>query len=178
VKDRLRNLDPEDREPLHRLLLATGVFRPEEVEVAMELVDAALGNPRREDYAFRVAGIPGDPRGYACWGPTPCTRGTFDLYWIAVHPNAQGTGLGRVLMAAAEENMRRRGGRLCIVETSSLPSYDGTRRFYLSVGYAEEARIRDFYGPGDDRVIYTKRLTPDPRAGSRLRRGRAGRGLV
>lgn len=148
---------PGDRERLREILLGTEVFRPEEVDVALEVFDDALkGDPR--DYVAAAARDGDQLVGWAAWGPTPCTRGTFDLYWIAVDARTHRRGLGRQLMAFAEQDMRDRGGRLCIIETSALPIYLATREFYLRLGYAEEARIRDYYKPGDDRVIYTRRL--------------------
>ena len=154
----IRPLKPSDREPIRSLLVATGFFRPEEVEVAMELVDRALSDPGQEEYLFSVAEFGGEVAGYACWGETPCTRGTYDLYWVAVAPETQGKGVGRALMAFAENAMREAGGRLSVVETSGLPNYEPTRAFYLRIGYREEARIRDYYQPGDDLVIYTRPL--------------------
>ncbi len=103
--------------------------------------------------------------GYACYGPTPGTVGTFDLYWIAVHPSAQGTGGGRQLLREVEDRVTAEGGRMLIVETSSRADYEGTRRFYDRGGYREGARVRDFYAPQDDRVIYTRRFPPRPVAG-------------
>jgi ribosomal protein S18 acetylase RimI-like enzyme len=97
--------------------------------------------------------------GYACYGPTPGTDGTFDLYWIAVHPDAQGTGGGSRLLSEVERHLQSRGGRLLIAETSSRVAYVATRRFYDASGYGEAARVVDFYAPADDRVIYVKRLT-------------------
>lgn len=154
----LRELRPTDREPIRALLEATEFFRPEEIEVALELVDAALGDPEQTDYLFAVAEEAEAVLGYVCWGETACTRGTYDLYWVAVAPGTQGRGVGRALMAHAEEAMRAGGGRLCVVETSSLTKYESTRTFYLRIGYCEEARIRDYYQPGDDLVVYTKAL--------------------
>ena len=154
----LRDLRPEDRGAIADLLEATGVFRPEEVAVALELVDRAIGEPDQRDYIFLVAEAEGRVAGYACWGETPCTRGTFDLYWIATDPRLHGRGLGGLLMDRAEEDMRRRGGRLCVIETSSQPAYEKPRRFYLGRGYAEAARLPDFYQPGDDKVVYLGRL--------------------
>lgn len=154
----LRELRAEDRGPIRDILGATAFFRPEEIDVALELVDAALDNPEQEDYLFAVADGGGTVLGYVCWGETACTRGTYDLYWVAVAPGTQGKGVGRALMAHAEEEMRKVGGRLCVVETSSLPKYEPTRAFYLRIAYTEEARIGDYYQPGDDLVIYTKKL--------------------
>ena len=154
----LRDLRSEDRNAIFVLLTETAVFRPEEIEVAMELVDAALDKPEQKDYTFIVAEEGGALVGYACWGATPCTRGTWDLYWMAASPSYHGKGVAGVLLARAEEDMECRGGRLCIIETSSLPPYEAARRFYLKHGYVEIARIPDFYGPGDARIIYTRKL--------------------
>lgn len=156
---RLRELRPSDRAALLAILQATAVFRPEEIEVALELVDHALAKPGQKDYLFAVAEHEGRVAGYACWGATPGTRGTWDLYWIATDPALHGRGIGGRLMAAAEEAMRSAGGRLCVVETSSLPAYEKTRRFYLGAGYALAARLSDYYAEGDDLCIFTRRLT-------------------
>lgn len=154
----LRGLKASDREAIRGLLEATEVFRPEELAVALELVDIALERPAQTDYTFSVAELGGEVAGYACWGPTPCTRGTFDLYWIGAHPKFHGAGVARALMEAAEADMRGRGGRLCVVQTSSLPSYDRTRGFYEKIGYARTAVLPDYYAPGDALCIYTRAL--------------------
>lgn len=99
--------------------------------------------------------------GYTCYGPTPMTQGTFDLYWIASAPEARGQGVGKALVGAMEDELRRRAGRLVRVETSALEAYGGTRGFYASLAYVEEARLRDFYRPGDDLVVLTKRLVEE-----------------
>ena len=152
----IRALRPEDRGPIAGLLGATGFFYKAEIEVALELIDTALTKPEQKDYHFGVAELHGKVVGYVCFGPTPMTVGTYDLYWICVDPHKQRTGAGRKLMAWAEERIAEAGGRLVIVETSGRPLYEPTRAFYLRIGYREEARIRDFYGPGDDRVIYVR----------------------
>jgi ribosomal protein S18 acetylase RimI-like enzyme len=98
------------------------------------------------------------PAGWVCFGPTPCSEGTYDLYWIAVSPHCQGQGVGKALMAFAEERIRQRGGRLIIIETSGRAIYAPTRGFYLGLGYTESARVPDFYAPDDDKVVYSGRL--------------------
>jgi ribosomal protein S18 acetylase RimI-like enzyme len=103
-----------------------------------------------------VAEINGETVGWICYGPTPCTIGTFDIYWIGVSSAWQGHGIGRALTAYAEQLIRDRGGRLFVVETSGRESYAPTRRFYEALGYEQAASIPDFYGPGDPRVIFTK----------------------
>jgi len=98
--------------------------------------------------------------GFACYGPTPGTDRTHDLYWIAVDPAAQGAGAGTLLLSDVERRLRQSGARLVVVETSGRAQYHATRAFYERRAYAEVARVRDFYGPADDRVVFTKRLQP------------------
>lgn len=153
---RLGALQRTHRGRLREILDATAVFRPDEVEIALELFDDAVTG----DYEFLGGFDHDDLVAYACFGATPGTDRTFDLYWIAVHPRAQGNGSGSRLLAEVEQRLRDRGARLLVVETSSRPEYNATRRFYLARGYHEAARMRDFYAVGDDRVIYTKALAP------------------
>ena len=112
------------------------------------------------DYEFVGAfGDDGQLVGYACFGPTPATDGTWDLYWLAVDPGVQRSGVGRALVRWVEGELTSRGGRLLVVETSSRADYERTRRFYARGGFTESARVRDFYAPADDRIILTTRLT-------------------
>ena len=110
------------------------------------------------DYEFVGAFDGEELRGYACFGATPSTDGTYDVYWIAVHPEAQRLGVGAMLMTEVERQLRDRRARLVVVETSSRDDYAPTRRFYQKRGYQETARLRDFYAPGDDRLVLTKRV--------------------
>lgn len=155
----VRELKREDREPLRRLLLDTGMFTGEETDIALELIDAVLDRPEQRDYLIRCCETRGEVMGYYCIGPTPATEGTFDLYWIAVSPAAQGLGIGTLLDRHARETAAGMGGRLLIAETSSQPKYEPTRRFYRGRGYTEVARIPDYYRPGDDLVVYGISLT-------------------
>jgi ribosomal protein S18 acetylase RimI-like enzyme len=147
-------LRPHDRARLAELLVATGAFHDEEIEVALSLFDLT-----DDDYEFLGAFADGRLVGYACFGPTPATDGTYDLYWLAVDPAAQGRGTGRALVRDVERKLSARGGRLLVVETSSRADYAGTREFYARGGYTEAARVRDFYAPADDRILLTTRLT-------------------
>ncbi|MBC7673005.1 MAG: GNAT family N-acetyltransferase [Polaromonas sp.] len=173
---RLSSLRPEHRGQVSELLIATAAFSSEEVEVALELFDAtypscrpersegpAFANDEMADYEFLGAFDVGDQLlGYACFGPTPSTDGTWDLYWLAVHPAAQGRGAGRALVREVEQILVARQGRLLAVETSSRESYAHSREFYARCGYTEAARVRDFYAPADDRIILTTRLMARP----------------
>jgi ribosomal protein S18 acetylase RimI-like enzyme len=154
----VRPMVRSDREAVMNILRQTAMFTPEEIGVAAEVMDAALDRPEQKDYFLVVWEEDGRVAGYAAYGPTPLTQGTYDLYWIAVSPDRQGSGLGRHLMDWVESRLQESGGRLLLIETSSQTRYDPTRRFYLRLGYREAARIADFYRPGDDRVTYAKYL--------------------
>jgi ribosomal protein S18 acetylase RimI-like enzyme len=153
----IRPFQPADRDPVAILLRETGAFTADEVDVALEIMDTVIEHPDQGDYELFVAtSDEGAQNGFLCIGPTPLTIGTFDLYWIAVKPSFGRQGIGRSLLEFGEERVRMRGGRLIVAETSSQPSYAGTRAFYEMNGYVAVARIRDFYTPGDDLVIYGK----------------------
>jgi len=134
---------------------ASGVFNEAEMAIAIELVDA----PESAGYRFIVAETESARvAGYACYGATPMTNGTFDLYWIVVDPRLHGRGIGRDLMRASEDAIRAEGGRLMLIETASKSSYDKTRAFYIAYGCREVARVPDFYALGDDKVVYARVL--------------------
>jgi GNAT superfamily N-acetyltransferase len=166
VEIRLGPLRPRDRARVAELLVSTGVFSSEEIEVALQLFDVSVSDTRAgaddataPDYEFTGAFDGERLLGYACAGPTPATEGTFDLYWLAVDPSVQGKGVGRTIVRDVERQLRDRGARMLLVETSSRPDYSKTRAFYARCGYTEAARIRDFYAPADDRIMLTTRLT-------------------
>lgn len=153
----LRPVGRAQRARLERLTAATGLFRPDEVAIAVELLDAALDGD--EEYRFLGAFSDEELVGYACWGPTPGTSGTFDLYWIVVDAARQGQGIGTQLLQAVEQKLMTDDGRLIVVETSSRADYGPTRAFYERRGYARAALIPGYYAAGDDLVIYLKDLT-------------------
>lgn len=159
-------LQPTHRTQLEEIVRATGVFSEGEVGVALELFDASTS----DDYEFVGAFDHDDTLvGYACFGATPATDRTYDLYWIAVHPSARRGGAGAALMSEVEHRLEERRARLLVVETSSRDDYAPTRRFYQQRGYEEAARLRDFYASGDDRVVLAKRVAvPDAQGADRL----------
>lgn len=155
----MRNLEATDLPALTRILQATGAFTEVEIECAVELLEIVIAQPWQQDYRVAVAEADGRVAGYILYGPVPLTEGVYDIYWIATDPAVQGQGLGRRLMEQAEAEARRAGGRMICLETSSQGGYERTRRFYDQAGYGEEARLRDFYKPGDDRITYVKRFS-------------------
>jgi ribosomal protein S18 acetylase RimI-like enzyme len=158
----IRRAQLKDRDRLKEILVSTARFTPDEVSAAMELVDSGLASAKSE-YSVHVLDEPDSgPRravqGYVLFGPTPKADGVFDLYWIAVDPKQQGLGFGQLLLKFVENEVRRRSGRMLLIETSSKESYGPTLRFYERSGYQEISRIKDFYRVECDKIIYCKRL--------------------
>ena len=156
----LRSLESTDRPALEGALRSDQTFRPDEVAVALELIDDALGKPD-SDYWFRLAVADDDPGrvlGYICYGPTPMTESSYDLYWIVVHADARGQGVAKVLIDAMEADLRERSATGIRIETSHLESYGSARRVYDRHEYSEVGRIPDFYRTGDDLITFYKKL--------------------
>ena len=152
----VRPLRHTDRDDVLEALSASSVFSEEELRVALEVIDAGLETGLDGDYPLFVAAVDGHVRGYVCVGKTPLTRGTWHLYWICVHPDSQGLGIGQRLQHEAERFVQARGGERILLETSSTPGYVAARAFYERAGYSVVGRVTDFYRPGDDCVMYCK----------------------
>ena len=159
VRYRTRAL-PADVPALRRLVASTGVFYREERAIALELLEGRLAHGAKSGYSFIFAERDGELVGYAAWGRAPLTRTSFDLYWIVVAPAAQGQGLGRALLELVERAVAGRGGGNLYVETSSRKAYARSRRFYRAAGYGRSARLRDFYAPGDHKLMFCKVIRP------------------
>ena len=154
ISPRVRHLSAADRGRIEEITRAVGLFREDEIPVALEVFDEAV-RAGADSYSALGADVDGSLSGWICWGPTPCTLGTFDLYWMAVDPELQGAGVGTALLLEME---RRLAGiaRLIVVETAGRPDYAATRAFYEARGYRATGTIPDFYAPGDDQVVYVK----------------------
>lgn len=153
----VRPLQAEDREAIKKILEDNEMFTLAEIDCALEQVDLYIQHPHQKDYRLAVVeNEKGQVAGFLSYGPTPLTEGTFDLYWIALAPSEQQKGWGKKLLQWLESQIKEEGGRLILIETSSQPKYERARIFYQKMGYQEVARIRDFYRPGDDRIIYAK----------------------
>jgi ribosomal protein S18 acetylase RimI-like enzyme len=157
---------PGDVFAVRRIVESTGFFHAHEVDVAVELVQTRLGQGEASGYHFVFADtVGGDdgaaPVGYACFGEVPCTRGSYDLYWIAVQREGRQRGIGRGLLIEVERRVAALGGRMIWVETSSRELYAPTHAFYEACGYELVARLPAFYEVGDDKLVYARTL---PRA--------------
>jgi ribosomal protein S18 acetylase RimI-like enzyme len=155
----IRPLVGKDRATLLSVLTKTRSFTSTEIDVAMELIDIVLKDPIQKDYhIYCMVDVQDQAIGYICYGPTPMAQGTFDLYWIAVDPDFQGQRVGSTLLNFLEEVLKTEGGRLILADTSTVPQYEKTQRFYLKNGFEEVARVPDYYHPGNDRVTFCKKL--------------------
>ncbi len=157
VSPHLRHLTGSDRARIEEITRAAGLFREDEIAVALEVFDEAIREGTGYTYFVLGADCEGRLAGWICWGATPCTVGTYDLYWMAVDPGLQGTGIGTALL---QEMERRLTGiaRLIVVETAGRSDYHATRAFYQARGYSPVAIIPDFYAPGDDQVVFVKEV--------------------
>ncbi len=155
----------EDGEVIRDIVSSTGLFRPDEISIAVELLEERLRAGLAGGYHFIFAEREGRVLGYCCYGPVPLTLHSYDLYWIAVRKEAQGTGIGKILLERSETAIGELGGRKIYIETSSKEMYRKTRRFYERCGYLAEATLREFYSPGDDKVIYVKSIADKKEVG-------------
>jgi len=154
----VRDIVSADRDAICRFLQTGSAFTIEEIEVALELVDYAIGHGSDGDYIAFTAVRENTVCGYVCIGRTPMTCSTWHLYWLYVDSSSRRAGLGRALEAHAAAFARSRGGERLVLETSGQPSYRSTRRFYEQCGYTVAGRIADFYKANDDCLIYCKEL--------------------
>lgn len=157
-----RTLVPADRQALEDILEASRFFRPDEMAIALELIDDRLTHGEKSHYRFLVAEREKVVCGYCCFGPIPCTTHSYDIYWIAVAPKMQRQRIGRRLLTAAEEWIHAEGGQRIYVETSTRPLYESTRNFYLACAYRVEATLPDFYADNDGKVTLVKVLNAEP----------------
>jgi len=160
-RSEVRSSDPEF---VREIVASSGFFSEAETEIAVELVEERLAKGVESGYYFLFAERDQKTIGYSCFGPIPATQSSYDLYWIAVHEDCRGGGIGRKLLAASEEAIREMGGRRVYAETSGRDQYRPTRAFYLACGYKEEAILEDFYAPGDAKHFFVKELPGNPKS--------------
>lgn len=154
-----RDLKESDKGFIEEILKSTGFFYDYEIEVAIELAQENLEKgEEKSGYIFIMAEIEENPVAFACFGKTPCTADSFDLYWIAVHQNQKGKGHGKLLLNLMEKEVAGLGGKNIWVETSSRPLYEPTRMFYIKTGYKIIAELPDFYGENDNKNIFLKKV--------------------
>lgn len=154
----IRKFYEEDREAVINLLRSLEEFEPFEVDTAIELIDIYLREAEESGYYIAVALYDDKVSGYICYGPTPLTHNTWDIYWIAVSKDVKYKGLGKALLKYAENHISAMSGRMIIIETSSRAIYESARNFYIRNGYRAVCCIEDFYSEGDNKLLFVKRL--------------------
>ena len=147
-----------DSKVVATILKESGFFNTEEQEVGVSLVTERLEKGEQSGYFFQFAERDDVVKGYTCFGPIPGTQTSFDLYWIAVESQLRGQGIGKNLLLHTEMEIAKRGGTRVYIETSSTDLYRPTRSFYEKNGYYLEAQLKDYYAPGDNKLLYVKIL--------------------
>jgi ribosomal protein S18 acetylase RimI-like enzyme len=155
----IRPTEPADTPVLVELAQETAVFKPHEIVALREVLDDYHDANQEEGHCCVTSEEEGRIIGFAYYAPASMTERSWYLYWIAVHKGTQAKGTGSRLLTFVENDIReRQKDAVLFIETSSLPHYDLTRRFYLKHGYAQEAVLRDYYAPGDSMVVFRKEL--------------------
>lgn len=156
---KVREFKAEDTDYIRSVLVNVRVFKPQEIQCALEIIELCLSNPQQSDYRLRCIADEGNkPLGYVCYGKTPLTDGVYDLYWIAVDPLCHNRGIGGLLLKYVENDISQEKARMLVAETSSLKVYEHTRLFYQHHNFLQLASIPDFYEMGDDKIIFVKKL--------------------
>lgn len=151
----------DDVSAIKSIAVNTGLFESEEVVMFDSMIAGYLDGRLDDDVWLVLEGEGGTVVAAAYYAPEPFSDRVWNLYFLGVDPNRQGRGAGASLVSTVEDALRAKGeeaARVLIVETSGVPGFEPTRQFYRGLGFDEEACIREFYGPGDDKIVYWKSL--------------------
>jgi GNAT superfamily N-acetyltransferase len=154
----IRPTVPVDTDALVAIAASTDVFKPIELVALREVLDDYHAIEHKNGHIAVTLELHDKPAGFAYYAPAEMTDRTWYLYWIAIDKNVHAKGLGTRLLHKAEDDVRAAGGRVFFIETSSLPHYDLTRKFYLKHSYEQAAVLKDFYSDGDDMVVFRKKM--------------------
>ena len=154
-----KGIVPKDRKSIEEILRSTEFFYEFEIRTALEIADETLKKGSEASGYFWMKITDEDGLiAFANYGKNAFSTHSWDLYWIAVHQNSRNKKLGSVLLKAIEEDVKNRGGKILWIETSGRPLYASTESFYRKNNYELQASLREFYGPGDPKQIYSKVL--------------------
>lgn len=156
-----KGIKAEDRKSIEEILRSTEYFYDFEIQTALEIADETLtkGIETSGYYWMKITDEDG-LIAFANYGKNTFSTHSWDLYWIVVHQNSRNKKLGSVLLKAIEDDVLKIGGKILWIETSGRPLYAPTESFYRKNGYELQASLKDFYGPGDPKQIYSKVLLP------------------
>jgi GNAT superfamily N-acetyltransferase len=154
-----KGINPDDRKFIEEILRSTQFFYEFEIETALEIADETLEKgTEKSGYFWMKVTDENELIAFANYGKNDFSVHSWELYWIAVHQKSRSRKLGSVLLRALEDDIRKMGGKILWIETSGRPLYAPTEGFYQSNGYELQASLRDFYGQGDPKQIYSKVL--------------------
>lgn len=153
----IRTVTTEDTDPLIRLTDEVGLFSSDELEELRQILVESLARTGNQQSLW-ITDDDNGLVGVAYCEPERMTEGTWNLLLIAVHPNHQKQGRGEKLIHYVEQSLTARGARILLVETLGTPDFDYVREFYRKQGFEEEARIREFYAEGMDKIVFRKVL--------------------
>lgn len=146
-----------DRPFIESILSESGAFDETSQAYVMSVFDDHINNG--SDAVWRTAFHDEEVVGVAYCNPEPVTLGTWNLLMIWIKAGHEGRGFGSALIRDIEQNIQRNSARLLIVETSGTEDFTTARAFYERNGFVLEARVKDFYAEGEDKLIYTKRVS-------------------
>lgn len=150
----VRRTEADDVPSIQRIVAVNDMFPPDMVPgMLRDFLERADGC----DDHWLTCVVDGRIAGFCYAAPEPLTDGTWNMLAIAVMPGSQRSGVGTALASAVETALRERG-RVLIADTSGSDAFASARRFYAKAGFVEEARIRDFWAAGDDKVVFWKAL--------------------
>lgn len=149
----IKPTEPEDIPGLQRVLNETGLFP---ADMLPDLLAPFLDG--LADALWLTCHVGGEAAGLCLASPEEMADGTWNMRALAIRPDLQGQSLGAALVREVEQQLRTRHQRVLIVDTSGTEAFARTRRFYAQNGYTEEARVREFWAAGDDKVIFRKAL--------------------
>lgn len=150
----IRKVLYDDLPALKAVIDTSGLFPSEFLD---DMIASYFDEDNTTEFWFTY--VEKEPVAVVYFAPERLTSGTYNLYLIAVHADYQGKAIGKSLMAFIEQFLKERGERILLVETSGLPSFERTRAFYFNNGYIQEARIREFYAAGEDKIVFWKALS-------------------
>ena len=155
----LKGIEPQDKIAIEDILRSTKFFYEFEIQTALEIADETLnkGGEKSGYYWMKIVDEDGLVA-FANYGKNAFSTHSWDLYWIAVHRESRNKKLGSLLLRAIEKDVIDRGGKILWIETSGRPLYASTEGFYHNNGYELQASLKEFYGPGDPKQIYSKVL--------------------
>ena len=151
----------DEREHLLNLAVQTGLFTRDEAEALLGnvLAQLAAGELPAGHAAVACRSSSGTPvLGWAYFAPDPYADRVWNLWWIGVLPQQQGSGAARSLLSHVEQVIAEAGARILIIETSDLAPMARACRVYQKSGYVERGRIPHFYNENEAKVIFSRAM--------------------